>query len=62
MGRLPLVVNQHFTGNLDHWDPAVLDGLAKEREGIAACQCQFKSLHEKGGTANGKNASRASTE
>jgi pimeloyl-ACP methyl ester carboxylesterase len=31
-GGLPLVFNQHFTGNLDHWDPAVLDGLAKERE------------------------------
>ena len=31
-GRLPLVFNQHFTGNLDNWDPAVLDGLARERE------------------------------
>src|SRR6266403_443745 len=29
---LPLVFNQHFTGNLDNWDPAVLDGIAKERE------------------------------
>jgi pimeloyl-ACP methyl ester carboxylesterase len=33
-GKLPLVFNQHFTGNLDNWDPAVLDGLAKEREVI----------------------------
>ena len=31
-GHLPLVFNQHFTGNLDNWDPAVLDGLAQERE------------------------------
>jgi pimeloyl-ACP methyl ester carboxylesterase len=31
---LPLVFNRHFTGNLDNWDPAVLDGLAKEREVI----------------------------
>ncbi|MGF6781585.1 alpha/beta fold hydrolase [Paraburkholderia sp. GAS334] len=31
-GKLPLVFNQHFSGNLDNWDPAVLDGLAKERE------------------------------
>ena len=31
---LPLVFNQHFAGNLDNWDPAVLDGLAKEREVI----------------------------
>jgi pimeloyl-ACP methyl ester carboxylesterase len=29
---VPLVFNQHFTGNLDNWDPAVLDGLAAERE------------------------------
>ena len=33
-GKLPLVFNQHFTGNLDNWDPAVLDGLAAEREVI----------------------------
>src|SRR6202047_879970 len=33
-GCLPLVFNQHFTGNLDNWDPAVLDRLAKEREVI----------------------------
>jgi pimeloyl-ACP methyl ester carboxylesterase len=31
-GNLPLVFNQHFMGNLDNWDPAVLDGLARERE------------------------------
>jgi pimeloyl-ACP methyl ester carboxylesterase len=31
---IPLVFNQHFTGNLDNWDPAVLDGLANEREVI----------------------------
>ena len=31
---VPLVFNQHFTGNLDNWDPAILDGLAKEREVI----------------------------
>jgi pimeloyl-ACP methyl ester carboxylesterase len=31
-GALPLVFNQHFNGNLDNWDPAVLDGLAAERE------------------------------
>lgn len=33
-GKLPLVFNQHFTGNLDNWDPVVLDGLAKDREVI----------------------------
>ena len=33
-GRIALVFNQHFTGNLDNWDPAVLDCLAVEREVI----------------------------
>ena len=31
---IPLVFNQHFTGTMDHWDPAVTDGLAKTREVI----------------------------
>jgi pimeloyl-ACP methyl ester carboxylesterase len=31
---IPLVLNMHFTGTMDHWDPAVTDGLAKEREVI----------------------------
>ena len=44
MGRLPLVFNQHFTSNLDHWNPAVLDGLAKEYGGLAPCQCQLQEL------------------
>ena len=30
----PLVFLQHFTGNLDNWDPAVTDGLARGREVI----------------------------
>src|SRR4029077_10427311 len=30
----PLVFNQHFTGTMDHWDPAVTDGFAKDREVI----------------------------
>jgi pimeloyl-ACP methyl ester carboxylesterase len=33
-GSLPLVFNQHFTGTMDHWDPAVTDGIAREREVI----------------------------
>ena len=31
---LPLVFNQHYTGTMDYWDPAVTDGLAQEREVI----------------------------
>src|SRR5229473_4547473 len=34
IGGVPLVFNQHFTGTMDHWDPAVTDGFAKEREVI----------------------------
>jgi pimeloyl-ACP methyl ester carboxylesterase len=33
-GGVPIVFNQHFQGTLDHWDPAVTDGLAKTREVI----------------------------
>jgi pimeloyl-ACP methyl ester carboxylesterase len=31
-GGLPLLCLQHFTGNLDNWDPAVTDKLAVERD------------------------------
>jgi pimeloyl-ACP methyl ester carboxylesterase len=31
---VPLVFNQHFTGTMDHWDPAVTDGFAQGREVI----------------------------
>jgi pimeloyl-ACP methyl ester carboxylesterase len=33
-GKLPLVFNQHLAGNLDNFDPAILDGFAKKREVI----------------------------
>src|ERR1700742_1429218 len=33
-GGVPLVFNQHYTGTLDHWDPAVTDGFAEDREVI----------------------------
>jgi pimeloyl-ACP methyl ester carboxylesterase len=33
-GGVPLVFNMHFTGTMDHWDPAVTDGLAHDREVI----------------------------
>src|ERR1700730_3518310 len=31
---VPLVLIQHFTDTMDHWDPAVTDGLARDREVI----------------------------
>jgi len=54
-GGIPLVFNQHFTGNLDNWDPAVLDCLTPEREvilfnnaGIAAHPAKFHRLLRNG--------------
>ena len=32
--ELPLVMLQHFRGNLDNWDPALTDALASDREVI----------------------------
>src|SRR4029453_16610025 len=31
---VPIVFNQHFGGTMDYWDPAVTDGLARNREVI----------------------------
>jgi pimeloyl-ACP methyl ester carboxylesterase len=31
-GSVPLVFNQHLTGTMDRWDPAVTEGFAKDRE------------------------------
>src|SRR5271156_3166247 len=33
-GGVPLVFNQHYPGTMDHWDPAVTNGFAKDREVI----------------------------
>lgn len=33
-GGVPVVLNQHYTGTMDYWDPAVTDGFAKDREVI----------------------------
>jgi pimeloyl-ACP methyl ester carboxylesterase len=33
-GGVPIVMNVHFRGTMDHWDPAVTDGLAQQREVI----------------------------
>ena len=34
-GLVPLVLLQHFRGNLDNWDPALIDALASGRRVIA---------------------------
>src|SRR6266850_3818955 len=33
-GEVPIVFNQHYTGTMDYWDPAVTDDLARDREVI----------------------------
>jgi pimeloyl-ACP methyl ester carboxylesterase len=33
-GAVPLVLLQHFRGNLDSWDPALVDALARFRRVI----------------------------
>src|ERR1700682_2638658 len=33
-GDVPIVFNQHYIGTMDYWDPAVTDGLARDREVI----------------------------
>jgi pimeloyl-ACP methyl ester carboxylesterase len=33
--KAPLVLLQHFRGNLDNWDPALVDALAAERRVVA---------------------------
>src|SRR6201996_3711636 len=33
-GGVPIVMNIHFRGTMDHWDQAVTDGLAAQREVI----------------------------
>jgi pimeloyl-ACP methyl ester carboxylesterase len=34
-GGVPLVLLQHFRGNLDNWDPALVDALAADRRVVA---------------------------
>lgn len=55
-GATPIVFNQHFQGTLDHWDPAVTDGLAATREvilfdnaGVAASSGETPSTFEEMG-------------
>ena len=34
-GDVPLVLLQHFRGNLDNWDPALVDALAADRRVVS---------------------------
>jgi pimeloyl-ACP methyl ester carboxylesterase len=64
-GGVPIVFNQHYTGTMDYWDPAVTDGLARDREvilfnnaGVASSSGEVPTTFEKMG-ANAIAFSRA---
>src|ERR1700739_1748700 len=40
---VPIVLNQHYTGTMDYWDPAVTDGLAPGRGGFLFTNTGFAS-------------------
>src|SRR5229473_6742060 len=42
-GGVPPVFNMHSTGTMDHWDQAVTDGFAKDREVILFDNAGFSS-------------------
>ena len=44
-GGVPLVLLQHFRGNLDNWDPALIDALAVDAEGRHLRQRRGGRLH-----------------
>src|ERR1700682_2255996 len=62
---VPLVFNQHYTGTMDYWDPAVTDGLARDREvilfnnaGVSSSSAEVPTTFEQMG-ANAVALSRA---
>jgi pimeloyl-ACP methyl ester carboxylesterase len=53
---IPLLFFQHFRGGMDHWDPAVTDGFAKDRPvvlfdnaGVAGNKWGHSELHRSHG-------------
>src|SRR6266511_1231576 len=53
---LPLLLLQHFRGNLDNWDPALTDALAAEREIILV---DYPGVGSSTGEPNGTIAATA---
>jgi pimeloyl-ACP methyl ester carboxylesterase len=52
-GAVPLVLLQHFRGNLDNWDPALIDALASTRRVVT-----FDNVGVGGSTGTTPNAIR----
>src|SRR5258705_464920 len=60
-GEVPIVFNQHYTGTMDYWDPAVTDGLARDREvilfnnaGVSSSSGEIPATFEQMGAAPGR--------
>jgi hypothetical protein len=49
-GGTPLVVLQHFRGNLDYWDPVLIDALSSSRRVVA-----FETAERASAVGNGIN-------
>jgi hypothetical protein len=41
-GPVPLVLLHHFRGNLDYWDPALIDALTSSRRAHHVRQCRSR--------------------
>src|SRR5258706_13240085 len=54
LGGVPLVFNQHYIGTMDYWDPAVTEGLAKDREVILFDNPRVSSSSGQGPTPFGR--------
>src|ERR1700730_6627778 len=40
---VPIVFNQHYVGTMDYWDPAVTDGLARDREVVLTTPASLRA-------------------
>ena len=40
-GSVPLIFNQHFTGTMDHWDPAVRSISVSGPKELVGCDAQL---------------------
>jgi hypothetical protein len=47
-GPVPLVLLQHFRGNLDNWDPALIDALAADRRVVTFDNAGVGGGHRRG--------------
>src|SRR2546428_4369128 len=52
-GDVPLVLLQHFRGNLDNWDPALIDDLATERRVVPFVQ-RRRGCHDRHDAEHGR--------